>query len=224
MSDTPTTEAPAATPASVGESMLATGADAGAPATAAADTTAAPAGAEAGAPAEGEGEGKPAGSETADEGAPETYADFALPEGVTLDADLAAEFGGLAKGLNLTQEQAQQVLDVGAKLALKGAADQAATIQSVHEGWRNETRTDKEFGGEKLAENLARAQAAMQATASPQLQVLLDKSGLGNNPEVIRHFLKVAPAFLPDGWVPGGKAPQPAKGAQSIYAASNMNP
>lgn len=226
MSDTATpADAPAA-PA--GESLLVAGVDAAATTT----TTAAPTGApvEGGAPAAADTaagattDGKPEGGASAAEGAPETYADFALPEGVALGTDLATEFGGLAKGLNLTQEQAQQVLDIGAKLALKGATDQAATIQTVQEGWRNETRTDKEFGGDKLPENLARAKAAMEATSTPQLQVLLDKSGLGNHPEVIRHFLKVAPAFLPDGWVPGGRAPQTAKGAQSIYAASNMNP
>lgn len=226
MSDTATiADAPAA-PA--GESLLAAGADTSAATT----TTAAPTGAAADgattsattADAGATTEGKPEGGETAAEGAPDTYADFTLPEGVALGTDLATEFGGLAKGLNLTQEQAQQVLDIGAKLALKGAADQVATIQTVQETWRNETRTDKEFGGDKLPENLARAKAAMEATSTPQLQVLLDKSGLGNHPEVIRHFLKVAPAFLPDGWVPGGKAPQTSKGAQSIYAASNMNP
>ncbi len=159
-------------------------------------------------------EGKPASSDTAAEGAPETYADFTAPEGVQLSPELAGEFGTLAKSLNLSQENAQKMVDVAAKLAQHGAQAQAGQVQTIHDEWRALTTADKEFGGEKLAENLAIAKAAMLATTTPQLQMLLDRSGLGNNPEVIRHFLKIAPAFAPDKFVAGGTAP-PKAGASA---------
>ena len=206
------------------ESLLAAGADttAPAPATSEAPTGAAP---PATAPVEGTppAEGTPASSETAAEGAPETYTDFTLPEGVALDV---AEIGALAKGLNLPQDKAQTVVDAAAKLVAqaqqKQADAQVETVNTLHADWRDQCKTDKEFGGEKLGENLARAKAAMEATATPQLALLLDKSGLGNHPEVIRHFLKVAPAFLADGFVPGGKAPETAgKSAEKVLYPNN---
>ena len=40
--------------------------------------------------------------------APEEYAEFAIPEGTTLDEQTATEFKGLAKELDLTQEQAPE--------------------------------------------------------------------------------------------------------------------
>jgi len=45
------------------------------------------------------------------EGAPEKYEAFKVPEGVTIDETAATEFGALAKELNLTQENAQKLVD-----------------------------------------------------------------------------------------------------------------
>ena len=89
----------------------------------------------------------------------------------------------------------------------KHIAEQTKTITDLHTQWRADVAADKEIGGDKLAENLAAASAAMRATSTPQLIVLLEKSGLGNHPEVIRHFLKIAPAFAEGKHVPGGTAP-----------------
>src|SRR5258708_4608855 len=44
-------------------------------------------------------------------GAPETYADFKVPDGYTLDADVAKEATTIFKALNLGQDQAQQLVD-----------------------------------------------------------------------------------------------------------------
>ena len=202
------------------ESLLAAGADTTAPppATGEAPTGAAPAATTpvAGSPP---AEGTPAGSATAAvEGAPEAYADFTLPEGVALDV---AEIGALAKELNLPQDKAQAVVDAASKLVSNAQQQQIETVNTLHADWRQQCKTDKEFGGEKLGENLARAKASMEATATPQLQVLLDRSGLGNHPEVIRHFLQVAPAFLDDKFVPGGTKPPGASktAAQILYDA-----
>lgn len=66
---------------------------------------------------------------------------------------------------------------------------------------------DPELGGPKLQENLAAAKAAMLASTTPPLQELLARSGLGDHPEMIRHFLKLAPLYRDDKFVPGGQAP-----------------
>ena len=180
----------------------------------------------AGKPAEGadgkgtEADGKPAGGDNAAQGAPESYADFTLPEGATLAPEVIEETKGLAKELNLSQEQAQRVADLLAKssTAVDAAAGarQAEMVSTVVNGWIDEVRTDKDIGGEKLAENLAVAREAMDATTTPQLRELLKRSGLGNNVHVIKHFLQIAPAFrsaqhVPAGQQPTGKGKTPAE-------------
>lgn len=172
-----------------------------------------------------EAEGKPtAGEKPTEQGAPESYADFTLPDGVTLDAAVADEAKALAKDLGLSQEKAQKVADLLAKQSQAVApaateafkATQQAQVQSIHDQWATETKADKEVGGEQLAENLAKARAAMEATTTPQLQELLKRTGLGNNVEVIRHFLRIAPAFSQDKHVPGTSAPQEAKAKEAV--------
>lgn len=151
--------------------------------------------------------------------APEAYAEFTAPEGVQL-GELSDEVKALAKTLDLTQEDAQQVVDLGAKLAQKAAADQAAQVQTIQATWLVDLKADPDIGGDKLDANLARAKEALAATATPQLVTLLARSGLGDHPDVVKLFLKIAPAFLPDTHVPGGKAP----GAGTKSAAQVLYP
>ncbi len=148
--------------------------------------------------------------------APESYADFKLPDGVALGA-LDGDIKAMAKDLGLTQDNAQRVVDTAAKLVQQSMAQQAEQVQAIHKQWAESVRTDSEIGGANLDANLARAKAAMEATATPHLKFLLDTTGLGNHPEVIRHFLKISPAFLPDSSVmPGNKAPGGGKSAAQV--------
>lgn len=163
------------------------------------------------------------GGEKAPEGAPEAYADFTIPEGIELKADLVDEAKGLAKALNLPQDKAQEVVGLAAKAVQQHAEAQASTVQSIHDGWIAEVKADPELlAGDGFDANLAKAKAAMEATTTPQLRMLLGKSGLGNNVEVIRHFLKIAPAFAEDKHVPGGTPAGSGKtAAQVLYDSTN---
>ena len=157
------------------------------------------------------------------EGAPEKYADFTAPEGQEIGSDVAAEIGTLAKELDLSQDKAQKVFDTAAKLAAKGVEAQVAAITSTRADWVSQVKADKEFAaGPGLDANLATAKAAMLATTNPQFQMLLARSGLGDHPDVIRHFLKIAPAFSEDKHVPGGKAPAgDSKSAEKVLYPNN---
>lgn len=155
-------------------------------------------------------------------GAPEKY-EFKAPEGYEIDADLLNEFSPVLKELNLPQDAAQKVVDFAPKLI---EHTQNKTIAAVfehigfadHANWATALKADPELGGEKLAENTAVAVKAMQTFASPALQALLSKSGLGNHPEMVRAFFKVGKQISEDGFVAGGKTTTP----QPFYANSNM--
>jgi hypothetical protein len=176
-------------------------------------------------------EGKPVDPPKADEGAPETYADFTAPEGVTAPAgELLTEFTTLAKELGMSQAKAQDAFALVAKLAEKGGATAAARAAAAAETARLATieanhaavSADPELGGEKLAENMSKARTAMQATTTPAFRELLKTSGLVNNPELIRHFLTIAPAFSESKHVAGGTAPGTQKSAAKVlYPNSN---
>ena len=135
-------------------------------------------------------------------GAPEQY-EFKAPEGMSFDDAVIGAFSEVAKELNLPQEAAQKVLD---KMAPVMASRQAEQLQVAREEWANQSRADKEFGGEKLEETLAIVRKARDKFATPELRNLLDETGLGNHPDVIRLFYRAGKAISEDKFVGGGNS------------------
>ncbi len=134
------------------------------------------------------------------EGAPETYEAFTAPEGVELPTSVLEAFQGTAKKFNLSQTQAQELLNDMAPVIAKQNSEAINSLQKKAVAqWLTETKADPEFGGENLAANLAIAHRAMaKEVATPALRKLLDDSGLGNHPEVIRWMFRVGKYMAPD--------------------------
>ena len=148
---------------------------------------------------------------------PEQY-EFKPPEGVEFDEATIGVYAEAAREAGLSQEAADIVLN---KIAPHLAQQQAARLAEARNDWAQQSRADAEFGGGKLDENLAVAKKAVEALASPELKTLLEQSGLGNHPEIIRLFYRAGRSLSQDGFV-GGRAAQ--ADAQSIFSKSNMNP
>ena len=159
-------------------------------------------------------EGEPAPPE----GAPEKY-EFKAADGTTFDDAVIGAFESVARDLNLTQGAAQQVLD---KMGPVLAARQAEQIEAVRSAWADSARADKEYGGDKLPENLAVAKKALEQFGSPELKTLLHESGLGNNPEVIRFMVRAGKAISEDKIISGKAAPVDAGDARTLYPNSNL--
>lgn len=140
---------------------------------------------------------------------PESY-ELTMPEGVELDQAAASEFTAIAKELKLDQAAAQKLADVGAKMAQRQVEAHAKLVES----WTEQVKTDKEIGGDKLAENLGIARKAIDTFGTPELKALLNSSGLGNHPEVVKLAYKVGKAISEDRFVTGspkGPSNDPAK-------------
>lgn len=165
-------------------------------------------------------------AETATEakaGAPEAYADFKQPDGFTFDADLSTEFKATAKALNLSQDDAQKLFDLGIKSNQSSAAKIQAMAATAKAQWQADAQADKEIGGAQAAEHRATANKALADFGTPELKKLLDESGLGDHPELLRWAYRVGKAMSNDTHVPASKGG--SKGdARSLYPNSNMNP
>ena len=145
------------------------------------------------------------------EGAPEKY-DFKFEEGKTVDAGILDVYSEVAKELNLTQDAAQKMLS---KLAPVIEGKQLQQIEAVKNEWTQASVTDKEFGGDKLQENLQVAEKALSEFGTDQLRALLKDSGLANNPEVIRFMYRAGKAISEDSFVGGNKG-QKQKGPMNF--------
>lgn len=154
------------------------------------------------------------------QGAPESY-EFKAPEGKEFSPEVLGAFSEAAKELGLTQEAAQAMLD---KIAPAFAERQTQAVEAARAQWATDSRSDKEFGGDKLDENLATAKKAFETFGTPELRTLLNESGLGNHPEIIRAFYRAGKAISEDRVVTGQGGGAAQNDARKLYAASNMNP
>jgi hypothetical protein len=100
---------------------------------------------------------------------------------------------------------------------------QEAALNAVSAEWEAAITADKDIGGDKLPENLAIAKKALADFGTPALTELLEKSKLGNHPEVIRFMVKAGKAISQDSrLVTGGHATTIESAAQRMYP--NMKP
>jgi hypothetical protein len=140
--------------------------------------------------------------------APENYAEFTSPEGVLIDEPTKAEVRAVAKELNLTQAKAQLLIDKLGPQVMKSQQDRFnAQIAQARADWTEAAKTDREFGGDKLAKSLGGANQVLKEYGTPEFKELLIASGLSNHPEVIRFMVRVRNAISEDTFVPGGQAP-----------------
>lgn len=160
-------------------------------------------------------------------GAPEKYEAFKLPDGVKLDDAVMGEFGAVAKKLNLNQDSAQELVNIGVKLSQRFETQLAEAHQKQRSDWEAASKADKEFGGDKLAENLGTARKARDAFVTPEFNKFLDETGLGNHPEMIRAFFRIGKAISEDRPPPGTRgtdvsasAPLEERAAAKFYKQS----
>ncbi|MBN4831713.1 peptidase [Enterobacter hormaechei] len=147
---------------------------------------------------------KPDDKEQKQDGAPEKY-EFKPAEGQELDTAALEQFEPIARELNLTNEQAQKMVDLyGTKIMPMVQKQQAESWQKTTEQWAADVKADKEIGGDKLTANLSAAQRALDQFGTPELKEYLDSTGLGNHPALVKAFIKVGKAMSEDKVVTGG--------------------
>ncbi|HDZ1044363.1 peptidase [Klebsiella pneumoniae] len=162
-----------------------------------------------------DGEQQKTEKEQKQEGAPEKY-EFQAGEGVELDAEALKDFEPVARELNLTNEQAQKLVDAYPKILAGVQQRQADAWQAQTEEWAATVKADKEIGGDKLTANLGVAQRALDTFGTPELKEYLNGTGLGNHPELVKAFIKVGKAMSEDGMVTGKESGQ-RSAAEVLY-------
>lgn len=175
--------------------------------------------------AEGKGATAPASEEAGQEQKPETAAeDWTLtpPEGMD---QFKGDFEAFAKDMRgwLAEHPDASAKDVLAEAANRQArlvADTQAKVQADHaaqvQQWEADARADKTLGGAKYDENVATALKGLDAVADADFRAILNETGLGNHPAVIRTFLKVGQQIADTAVVKG----TPATGAAKTLSAA----
>lgn len=115
------------------------------------------------------------------------YEGFDLPEGVEIDSEVMSNAAELFKDAGLTKEQAQKFVDMQVALNEKSNASNEA----VRNDWADKAKSDKEYGGDKFNESVGIAMQAVEKFGTPELKQMLNETGVGNHPEMIRLLKRV---------------------------------
>lgn len=133
-------------------------------------------------PADGSAEPKPDGGNEPGDGKQtppaDPYADLKLPDGAAVDEAQLANYKKLAKELNLSSENAQRVLDFEAE-RLTAQAAQAS------QAWQEQVKQEY---GDQLPGVMATCARAVEKFGGDELRTLLDQTGLGNHPIMVKAF------------------------------------
>ena len=165
------------------------------------------------------GEDKEGGDKSgADAGAPKAYEDFKIPDEMKIDSEQLTQFHDIARKFNLTQESAQELVDMQVGFSKDVLAKNVEIWKETTAGWLKESKADAEIGGQKYEESIEVSQRALKQFGTPALVELLETYGLGNHPEMIRFTSRVGAALGEDKIVSGsGSGDQQKSVAERIF-------
>lgn len=147
------------------------------------------------------------------------YGEFKMPEGVKLDAEAMKPALELFKESRLSQEQAQKFLDLAVSREQAAAQKGVTAFVDLQNKWVSEIKADPDIGGPKLSASLASASRAIDRLAVPGLREALTLTGAGNNPAVVKAFVRLGQMISEDRFAPGADAQlaAPRSLAEALY-------
>ena len=136
--------------------------------------------------------------------APESYDEFTLPQGFTMN-DIALEaFSPAAKEAGLNQENAQKMIDLYSKLQGQEAKRLNEDFNARMDKQIAAVKSDPEIGGEHYETKIALANKVIGTFGNEGAIEAIRDSGLGTNPDVIRMLVKVGEVISEDVFVDKG--------------------
>lgn len=142
----------------------------------------------------GKQEGAASEQATAKAATAEAY-ELTAPEGYPMDAQTLKAFTEHCRAAGFSKEQAEKQLGWMKDNYQNWHEQQTAQRKS----WREELRADKDFGGDKYDASLAEAKKALATfDEGGQIRAMLDETGYGDHPAVVRIFTRVGRALAED--------------------------
>lgn len=154
----------------------------------------------------------------ADKGAPEQYDDFVTPEGVELVPEIVEEAKTIFKDMGLSQDQAQTLVDFNSSQFVKAREEAQEAWDNTLNDWEKSSKDDKEFGGADFDKNLSGIRKAVKHFGNDEFREILDHTGVGSHPEMLRFLHKVS-AIIKDDDILHGERPAgpPRTQAERIF-------
>jgi hypothetical protein len=186
------------------------------------------------------------GSEKQEESQTQEHSfDLTVPDGFEISDQGKTDFAKWINELGIPKDKHQAILDKHLTELSSSMGGSREQIDAMHQGWAKESMNDKEFGGSNLNENIAGARKTMNSFSQPatdaegkavlhqegtmkgqqmtEIELLLNQTGMGNHPAMIRVFHRVKQVLSEDHFVRGDMKPNELKktDAEVMYPTLN---
>lgn len=132
-----------------------------------------------------------------------TAFELEVPKDGLLTKDYVAQFQKDAIAAGLSKDEAKDLLDTQYR-AVKNYSDRSnQSVETAKQQWKEASRADPEIGGENFNRTAELSRRVVDKFGNDAFRKLLNETGFGNYPEVLRFFSKVGSAFSEDQLRPG---------------------
>lgn len=141
------------------------------------------------------------------EGAPDVYEDFKVPEGMEASKDLVDEFKPVLKELNLSQDKAQALIDFYTAKVLPGMQAKGLEVWNNELAQRQQAiEKDPEIGGDKLKATGETINRVANTFLKPEetAELMEYSKRFGDCPAFVKLLTRVGGAMKDDGVVLAG--------------------
>ena len=143
------------------------------------------------------------------------YQDLKLPSALQGCEENFASFKSLAAKLNLPTETVQKLVEWEAAIAASGQQKTESERAEILQKWEDQT---KELFGPNYRREICRALEAADRFGGPELRELLEATGLGSHPTIVKTFQQISQQISEDESVSGRTRHQTDKTfAEALY-------
>ncbi len=141
---------------------------------------------------------------------------------MSLEPEVLDQAHALFAESGLAQEQAQKLIDLAVSREQQAAQRGAQAFVDLQDKWVSEIKADPDIGGARLSASLAAASRAIDRLAVPGLKEALNLTGAGNNPAIVKAFVRIGQMLTEDRFAPGHAAAPavPRSPAEILYDAT----
>jgi hypothetical protein len=158
------------------------------------------------------------------EGAPDSYAQYKLPDGFELPEETSKEINGIFKGMNLSQASAQQLVDLYVKHTTEAQSRPFEAYKAMRQEWVEQAKAHPDIGGnlDRVKTTIGRALDGLgDAALANDFRAAMDLTGVGDHPAFIRAFYRMAQKLTEGSHVSGqGPAPVAQPGTRPTAASA----
>lgn len=128
---------------------------------------------------------------------PEVF-ELEVPKDGLLTKEYVTQFQKDAIAAGLSKDEAKDLLDTQHRAVQDFDSRTKASVEQAKLEWRNQSRADTEIGGDNFNKTAELSRRVVEKFGNEAFRKLLDQSGFGNYPEVLRFLSKVGSAFSED--------------------------